>query len=146
MKKRSLFTLVLINCIFLSFTMYNGETNYWEILEKVKTKSTFNPETEEFSVKYKFSKKIKKLEGKTIQLKGFVLPYSNDELILSRFESHFSCCGGFNLTNTVECELTHSMKDYLGKSVVLEGVLKLNTADPFRRIYILENAKCLNCQ
>ncbi|MBL4648610.1 MAG: hypothetical protein JKY03_02685 [Aureispira sp.] len=148
MKKISLFILILVNFFFLSFVLDNGSKDYWETLEKVKLKSTFNPETENFSRKVIFSKKIKKLEGQTIQLKGFVLPsFTKRPKMLSKFKQYYtSCCGGFDYGAMVEYEAKDSIQFNLEGPVVLEGTLRLNLDDPFRHFYILENARCLNCK
>jgi len=117
-------------------------------LEQVKLKATFNSVTEDFDTKVIFSNKIKKLEGQTIQLKGFVIPYyfSSTTKILSKFKHNMSCCAGSDYTTIVEYELNDSIQLSLEKTIVLEGTLRLNTEDPFRHFYILENARCLNCK
>jgi hypothetical protein len=146
MKKISLFILVLVNFFFLSFALDNGSIDYWKTLEGVKVKHSINPETEEFDTKFIFSKKIKKLEGQTIQLKGFIITYFSDKNVLSKSEFYTFGCGGPRYGSTIECVFKDSIKFYPEKSVVLEGTLRLNADDPFRQLYILENARCLDCK
>jgi hypothetical protein len=146
MKKISLFLLIVVNFFFLSFVLDNGSKDYWEVLEQVKAKSSFNPETENFDTKFIVSNKVKKIEGQTIQLKGFIVPYFKDRNILSKFEVYTFGCGGPNYANVVEYEAKDSIQFHPKESIVLEGILRVNTDDPFRHLYILENARCLNCK
>jgi hypothetical protein len=148
MKKISLFILVLVNFFFLSFALDNGSIDYWETLEGVKLESTFNPETENFGIKFTFSKKIKKLEGQRIQLKGFVMTrFGKGPKMLSRFKEYSrSCCSGFGPVARVEYESKETIPFNAEKPIVLEGTLRLNVDDPFRHFYILENARCLDCK
>lgn len=150
MKKTSLFIVIITSLFFFSFAFYNGGTDYWEILEKVKIKHKFNPETENFDRDIKFSNKLKKIDGQKIQLKGFVMPKRlyREKVLLSKFEnSRFSfCCGGYDIYELVEIELVDSVEFQLDKAITLEGDLKLNADDPFKFMYVLENASCLDCE
>ena len=89
---------------------------------------------------------MKKLEGKKIQLKGFLMPDFNEKLMLSRSDGYFFCCGGFGPADVVGLEFGDPLKFPVKNPVVLEGVLKLNSDDPFRHLYILENVRCLDCK
>ena len=64
----------------------------------------------------------------------------------SKFEFYTFGCGFPRYESTIECVFKEPIKFYSEKSVVLEGTLKLNTDDPFRHLYILENARCLDCK
>jgi uncharacterized membrane protein YcgQ (UPF0703/DUF1980 family) len=150
MKKISLFLLIITNLFFLSFVCYNGDRDYWELLETTKIKNKFNPETEEFDQVVKFLKKLKKLDGQKIQLKGFIVPdfFGREKVILSEFRnSRFTCCSLMSdIRRLVEIEGMDSVKFKIGEAVTLKGNLKLNTEDPFKFMYILENTKCLDCE
>ena len=71
-----------------------------------------------------------------------------EKVILSKFENNnFSfCCGGYDIYKLVEIELVDSVEFQLDKPITLGGNLKLNVDDPFKLMYILENATCLDCE
>jgi hypothetical protein len=114
----------------------------------VKIKHKFNLETENFDRDIKFSNKLKKIDGQKIQLKVWIVPVGIywEKVVLSKLENFSFCCGGYDIYKLVEIELVDSVEFQLDKAITLEGDLKLNADDPFKFMYILENASCLDCE
>jgi hypothetical protein len=119
------------------------EYYYWGILEGVTIKSKFNIETENFENTPTFKKAVKALDGKKIFLKGFIIPadLTKGRMTLSKF-SYSSCyfCGAAGPESVIEIEATTPIIYRMDKPITLEGILKINETDPFRLLYILENA------
>lgn len=92
-----------------------------------------------------FSAAAKSLDGKTISLPGYIVPFDN-----GMESSHFmfssmplnACffCGVGGPESVIEVFLKKEIS-YIDKPVEIKGVLRLNENDPDKMIYILENAE-----
>lgn len=116
---------------------------YWKVLQDVNYRSNFDKETGEILYEPVFGKKVLKLDGKKIFLKGYIIPadMSGGKMTLSAFP-YSSCyfCGGAGPETVIEVDADGPIIYRMDKPIELEGVLKLNTEDPLRLIYILEEA------
>ena len=127
----------------------NKVANYWEEMMDVTVKSKFDPVTENFTSTPTFGKKIAKLDGKKIYLKGFIIPadLTKGRMTLSKF-SYSSCyfCGGAGPESVIEIIAKNPIIYRMDKPIILEGTLRINRKtedqeyDPFRLLYILEDA------
>lgn len=93
----------------------------------------------------KFGSKPKKMEGKRISIKGYIIPFQGmfepNHIIISSLPIA-SCffCGGSGAETVAEAELLEPIK-YTQKLVEVTGTLKLNDNDYDRLMYILIDAK-----
>ncbi len=120
------------------------EMYYWKVLSKVKVKTTFDPKAQTMSYEPVFGKYIEQLQGKTIKIKGYIIPadLAKGKMTLSAFPFS-SCffCGGAGPETVMEIEASQPIIYRMDKPILLEGKLKLNREDPFRLFYILQEAK-----
>lgn len=92
-----------------------------------------------------FSTAAKSLNGKTISLPGYIVPFDNGmksaHLMFSSMPLN-ACffCGVGGPETVVEVFLKEEMT-YTDKPTEIKGVLKLNDKDPDKMIYVLENAE-----
>ena len=92
-----------------------------------------------------FSAGAKSLNGKTVTLPGYIVPFENGmksaHLMLSSLPLN-ACffCGTGGPETVVEVYLKNQIS-YTEKPVEIQGVLKLNDKDPDKMVYILENAE-----
>lgn len=146
--------LLLLTIVFVYITQINaqkkkGEVNYWENMMDVTVKSKFDPVTQNFTNTPTFGRKILKLDGKKIHLKGFIIPadLTKGRMTLSKF-SYSSCyfCGAAGPESVIEIVAKNPIIYRMDKAIVLEGTLRINRTtddqeyDPFRLLYILEDA------
>jgi hypothetical protein len=125
------------------------ELDYWTSMMDVSIKAKFNPATENFDNTPTFGKKIQKLDGKKIFLKGFIIPadLTKGRMTLSKF-SYSSCyfCGAAGPESVIEIVAKNPIIYRMDKPITLQGTLRLNRTtddneyDPFRLLYILEDA------
>lgn len=123
--------------------------NYWETMMDVTIKSKFDPVTENFTNTPTFGKKILKMDGKKIFLKGFIIPadLTKGRMTLSKF-SYSSCyfCGAAGPESVIEIVAQNPIIYRMDKPITIEGTLRINRKtddqeyDPFRLLYILEDA------
>ena len=92
-----------------------------------------------------FSAPVKALQGKTISLPGYMVPFENGikgtRFMLSSLPLN-ACffCGVGGPETVVEINSKEPVT-FTEKPVEIRGVLKLNERDPDKMIYILENAE-----
>ena len=97
----------------------------------------------------KFSPAVKKLEGKTITLKGYILPLegrrSQDYFIFSAYPYNLCYfCGGAGIESVAEVYCKEPIK-YTTKMITIKGTLTLNdSGDLDKMIYTLSNVEKVN--
>lgn len=139
MKKLLLFALI----IGMSITTYAQEKNVWRSLSEVSYKIS----EDDFGELYVpvFSDNIKTLEGKVVEADGYIIPFEGmfkpEHIILSSLplaECFF--CGSGGPETVMEVMLNDPIK-YTSKRVKVRGKLTLNSKDPEKLMYILQDAK-----
>ena len=93
----------------------------------------------------KFGERVRKMEGKKVSLKGFIIPFEGmfepNHIILSSLPIA-ACffCGGSGPETVAEAYLEKEI-DYTSKPVTVTGTLTLNNTDYDQLMYILKDAK-----
>jgi hypothetical protein len=93
-----------------------------------------------------FSAKQKKLEGKQVTIQGYMYPLENSKVqkwfMLSYFPAS-ACffCGAAGPETVLEVNASPAIPIQNDKKITMRGVLKLNTREPERLFYILNDAK-----
>ncbi|NOT36394.1 MAG: hypothetical protein HOP11_03335 [Saprospiraceae bacterium] len=140
--KLAILTIVLLNVqsIFLQ-----TQANSWSQLAKVTYKKVYDPLLGIPVDQPIFSKEIKNLEGKTISLKGYVIPTdgykSHKEFIFSAFP-YSSCffCGKAGPETVIEVMALEAIQ-YTSEPIIIEGILELNATDINKLMYQLVDVK-----
>lgn len=120
------------------------ETKVWKTLGKITYKKKYD-ELLGFKIDYPvFSEPILKLEGKEVELKGYIIPVegykSHKEFIFSAFPYNMCFfCGGAGPETVMEVEATEGI-EYSAEQVRIKGKLTLNADDINRLMYILTDA------
>lgn len=119
----------------------------WQMLAKIEFEEMFNDEMDAFVPYPIFHPLIKALEGKTVQIKGYVIPTEeigeSDILVLSAnpFSQCFFC-GNAGPESVMDIKLTGKAPEFdLDQVTTFKGKLKLNDADLYYLNYILEKAE-----
>ncbi len=125
---------------------YNGiPSNIWPILYDISYKTV----EDEFGALDKpiFTKAVKALEGQTIIIPGYIIPFdgtgqSNSFMFSSLPLNACFFCGVGGPETVVQIKSAKKI-NYNDKPVEIQGKLVLNTDDPDQHFYILDNAKYL---
>lgn len=139
------FLMILAFAVFSLNSAIKAQTVItWELLKDVEFVEVWS---EEFNAVYmvpKFGSKVKSLDGKKIQIRGYVIPVDvlADYYVLSA-NPYSSCffCGQAGPESVMEIQLS---KQYDGlrmdKIITVQGKLRLNADDILQLNYILEDA------
>lgn len=135
--------LTIVTFLILSINSYSQTENVWKSLSKISYKKEYD-ELMGFKIdKPVFSDAIKAMEGKTIKLKGYIIPVegykSHKEFIFSAFPySMCFFCGGAGPESVMEVTAKEPVK-YTTESITLQGTLRLNSDDINRLMFKIDN-------
>lgn len=142
MSKRLIFILLILGVTTSAFAQ---EKNMWKTLSNVTVEKSFDEILSIDVEHYNFASQVKALNGKEISLEGWMIPL--DEL---RGENYFvlsslpfaNCffCGGAGPETVAEVFSKKEVK-FTEKKVKVTGVLTLNSDDPLRLMYILNDVE-----
>ncbi len=141
--------IILLAIIGLvSFQMANAQTSssdIWKTMEKVTYKKTMDKSLGIYVDVPVFGKSVKSISGKTITIKGYIIPlegYQDQDLfIFSRYPYNMCFfCGGAGPETVLEAETKTGEKiKYTSKEITIKGKIKLNNDNIDRLMYILED-------
>ncbi len=129
-----------------------AEKKLWEtLLKDVKVRNAYSVKYKEYLPFPRFGKKLKKLHGKKITLRGFYLPYNeNADTCIISYNPMSSCffCTGSGIETILEAIVA---KDHVEKFKKLKtdniikvtGVLRLNRDTYEDMMYILDDVELL---
>lgn len=140
--KRLIGVFVLTICSQVLLAQYDKASDNWAKLAKV----SYDKTQDEYGEIYvpKFDEAVRKMDGKTIVLEGFIVPFEGlfepDKIIVSSLPIA-SCffCGGSGPETVAEVYLSKSVK-YTAKAVRVTGKLYLNDKDYNQLMYVLKDA------
>ncbi len=135
---------IILGCfVLLSATASQAPDNTWKTLSKI----TFVKKYDEllgFKVDLPvFSPEVKKLEGKIVTLRGYIIPVegykSHKEFVFSAYPYNLCFfCGGAGPETVMEVFSKEPIK-YTADPIVIKGRLKLNDSDINRLMYSLHD-------
>jgi hypothetical protein len=134
--------LVLLVC-FVATSI--GQEGSWKTLSKITFVKKYD-EMMGFKVDMPvFGEEVKKLEGKEITLKGYIIPVegykSHKEFVFSAYPYNMCFfCGGAGPETVMEVFADEAIK-YTADPITIKGTLELNDKDINRLMYILKNVK-----
>lgn len=132
--------------LLLSFgvcAQFSDSSKNWETMADVK----YEKSQDEYGEIYvpKFGDEVQKMSGKTVSLKGFIIPFEGmfepKHIIISSLPIA-ACffCGGSGPETVAEAYLKEEVK-YTAKPVTVTGRLELNNTDYDQLMYILRDAE-----
>lgn len=122
----------------------DAQTGVWKTLAKITFKKQYD-EMLGFKVDVPvFSEDIKAMDGKEVQIKGYIIPVEgykgSKEFVFSAFPYNMCFfCGGAGPETVMEVYAKEPIK-YTTEAITIKGKLELNSSDVNRLIYALHNA------
>lgn len=140
--KQLIFSLAILLSLFVS-AQFDDSSKNWKTLADVK----YEKSQDEYGEIYvpKFGDDVQEMNGKTVSLKGFIIPFEGmfepKHIIISSIPIA-ACffCGGSGPETVAEAYLKEEVK-YTAKPVTVTGRLVLNDTDYDQLMYILEDAE-----
>jgi hypothetical protein len=139
--------IILATTIFLFFigNIFSQNIITWELLKNVEFDEIWSEEFQAYYMVPKFSESVKEMDGKEVQIRGFIIPVDivQDYYVLSA-NPYSSCffCGQAGPESVMEIQM---IKKYEGlrmdQVITYRGTLKLNVDDIYQLNYILEDAE-----
>jgi hypothetical protein len=139
--------IILATTIFLFFigNIFSQNIITWELLKNVEFDEIWSEEFQAYYMVPKFSESVKEMDGKEVQIRGFIIPVDivQDYYVLSA-NPYSSCffCGQAGPESVMEIQM---IKKYEGlrmdQVITYKGTLKLNVDDIYQLNYILEDAE-----
>lgn len=140
--KNILLTLGLLVGLMTSISSQTIIT--WEVMKDVTFEEVFSEEFQGYYKVPKFGKKISSLNGKKVQIRGYIIPVDviQDYYVLSA-NPYSSCffCGGAGPESVMEVQISGKHDGLrMDQIITFEGKLRLNPDDIYQLSYILEDA------
>ena len=139
--------IILATTIFLFFigNIFSQNIITWELLKNVEFDEIWSEEFQAYYMVPKFSESVKEMDGKEVQIRGFIIPVDivQDYYVLSA-NPYSSCffCGQAGPESVMEIQM---IKKYeclrMDQVITYKGTLKLNVDDIYQLNYILEDAE-----
>ncbi|MBD00324.1 MAG: DUF3299 domain-containing protein [Crocinitomicaceae bacterium] len=141
--------IILSISVFLFFigNIFSQNIITWELLKNVEFDEIWSEEFQAYYMVPKFSESVKEMDGKEVQIRGFIIPVDivQDYYVLSA-NPYSSCffCGQAGPESVMEIQM---IKKYEGlrmdQVITYKGTLKLNVDDIYQLNYILEDAEII---
>ena len=141
--------IILATTFFLFFVgnIFSQNIITWELLKNVDFDEIWSEEFQAYYMVPKFSESVKEMDGKEVQIRGFIIPVDivQDYYVLSA-NPYSSCffCGQAGPESVMEIQM---IKKYEGlrmdQVITYKGTLKLNVDDIYQLNYILEDAEII---
>jgi hypothetical protein len=141
--------VILLTTFFIMFMGHFFSQNIitWELLKDVEFDEIWSEEFQAYYMVPKFSKSVKEMDGKEVQIRGFIIPVDivQDYYVLSA-NPYSSCffCGQAGPESVMEIQM---IKKYEGlrmdQVITFQGTLRLNIDDIYQLNYILEEAQII---
>jgi len=145
MKKRSGLILVLIGCMLAVTAGENAISITWDTLADVKFRERLNIKLKEYVKIPDFGPSVTALEGKRVQIRGYMIPVSiPDHKYVISAQPMTSCffCGGAGPQSVIELDFRETPRRFKTDEIrTIAGVLELNPDDPERLCYRLSSAE-----
>lgn len=128
------------------FTIQAQSNDVWITLGLVTFKTTYNPELLMETKVPKISSAVEKLDGKEIEIEGYIIPLTGQvtqsHFMLSKFpQSTCFFCGKAGPETAMQVFMRDNKKVKITeRKVKVKGILYVNPIDAFSLLYTLENA------
>lgn len=141
--------IAIVATVFIAASAHTVQAQSAENVWKTLAKITFKKQYDEmlgFKVDVPvFSDDVKKLAGKEVKIKGYVIPVegykSHKEFVFSAYPYNMCFfCGGAGPETVMEVYAKEAIK-YSADPIVIKGKLELNDSDVNRLIYTLRDVE-----
>lgn len=151
MKSTSRFFTLIMTIILASlcfcfgfFGQGNPQTIGWKDLQDVRFKKKFNKQENMFFLYPEFGERVKALEGKEIQIRGYMIPVDPSENVFVLSANPMAACffcGGSGPESIIQLKLKQPRRFATDEIWIVKGTLKLNADNLEELNYVLINTE-----
>ncbi|MES2795040.1 MAG: DUF3299 domain-containing protein [Bacteroidota bacterium] len=141
------FVLLIFGLSLFGFRIDEPQKISWEVLKDVTFKKKWYEKESIFMLYPTFGPNIKKVENKTILIKGYMVPVDpeSNQYVLSAYPySMCFFCGGAGPESVMGLKLKKNRKFKTDEIHVFKGTLELNANDIYELNYILADAEVID--
>lgn len=120
------------------------QTIGWKDLQDVRFKKKFNKQENMFFLYPEFGERVKALEGKEIQIRGYMIPVDPSENVFVLSANPMAACffcGGSGPESIIQLKLKQPRRFTTDEIWTVRGTLKLNTDNLEELNYVLINTE-----
>jgi hypothetical protein len=139
--------VLIVSLSIFGFTTDEPQKITWEILKDVTFKKKWYEKESIFMLYPTFGPNIKKVENKTVLIKGYMVPVDpeSNQYVLSAYPySMCFFCGGAGPESVMGLKLKKNRKFKTDEIHVFKGKLELNANDIYELNYILTDAEVMD--
>ncbi len=143
---RNIFAAIFCLSLF-GFTADEPQKISWEVLKDVTFKKKWYEKESIFMLYPTFGPNVKKVENKTVLIKGYMVPVDpeSNQYVLSAYPySMCFFCGGAGPESVMGLKLKKTQRFKTDDIHVFKGKLELNANDVFELNYILTDAEVVD--
>lgn len=149
--KHNFFTQVCIGLLYvIGLTSFQAPpVRLWELFSTTKFTEKLNSDYNLYFFYPNFSKELKALEGKSVELQGFYIPLDlkqKSTIILSKYpmaECFFCGGSGPESVAVAHLKIPHSGTLKIDQIIKVKGILQLNAENVDDMTFILKNAEII---
>jgi hypothetical protein len=130
--------------------MVSSQKSAWNTLSMVSVTTQFDQEFGIEIKKVKTSPLVKSMQGKEIELEGYIIPLTGKlaqtHFMLSKFsEKMCFFCGKAGPESAAQVFLANNAKQkYVDEKIRVKGILRINENDPSGLLYTVDQAQVLD--
>ncbi len=116
----------------------------WKDLQDVRFKKKFNKQENMFFLYPEFGERVKALEGKVIQIRGYMIPVDPAENVFVLSANPMAACffcGGSGPESIIQLKLKQPRRFATDEIWTVKGILKLNIDNVEELNYVLQNTE-----
>ncbi|GAB3510240.1 hypothetical protein GCM10027442_18490 [Emticicia fontis] len=116
----------------------------WKDLQDVRFKKRFNKQEGMFFLYPSFGEKVKALEGKELEIRGYIIPVNPTENVYVLSANPMAACffcGGSGPESIIQLKLKRAKRFATDEIWVVRGTLKLNADNIEELNYILQDTE-----
>jgi hypothetical protein len=139
--------VLFVALTLLGFRYDEPQKITWEVLKDVTFKKKWYEKESIFMLFPTFGPNLKKIENKTVLIKGYMVPVDpeSNQYVLSAYPySMCFFCGGAGPESVMGLKLKKNRKFKTDEIHVFKGTLELNATDIFELTYILTDAEVVD--
>ena len=143
--RKKIVSIIVLGLLYYNFSAQNIIT--WELLKNVEFDEIWSEEFQAYYMVPKFSNAVKAMDGKEVQIRGFIIPVDivQDYYVLSA-NPYSSCffCGQAGPESVMEIQMAKKYEGLrMDQVITFKGKLILNADDIYQLNYILEDAEII---